>query len=260
MLRKLAAIANMSSMSPAKKAILGLTGLGAAGLGIKGYLDSVSMPPSDELLMMDLPTIPEDKFAATRNDAVTSDTSLYPTSRLDVPSPAIGASYNDMFGTKSLNPTPYLPSSAPSGESYNPSSEAPSVTGNKATSSGKACGIKNASFLEGGILPAAVGGVGGYLVGEHFVAPYFAHQQAAIAEQIAQGQSALATAARNQRLSPIIAAAAGALLLSWLLSSNKKEEVKAHLGGSGAYSGGMQGFDPDEQKPVFSTEQKRLRY
>jgi hypothetical protein len=260
MSRKLAAIANLKALSPAKKVLLGATGLGAAGLGIENYLDSVSMPPSDELLMMDLPSVPEDKSAAVRNDAVSADTSLYPTSRSEIPSPPIGMSYNDMFGTRSTNPTPYLPSAAPSGESSNPRSEAVSATGSKQTSSGKAQGIKNASFMEGGILPAALGGIGGYMVGEHFIAPHFARQQAAIAEQMAKGQTMLDAAVRNQRLSPILAAAAGAILLSLLLSSHKKQEVREHMGGpGGSVPMDLQGFDPHEQR-AFSVDQRNIGY
>lgn len=260
MFRKLAAIANLKTLSPAKKLLLGAGGLGAAGAGIKNYLESVSMPPSEELLMMDLPGIPEDKVGALVNDIPRANTAMTPAPTPKVPTPPLGMDARDMFGTKSTNPTPGLSSAAPSGESSNPRSEAVSATGSKQTSSGKPQGIKNASFMEGGILPAAVGGIGGYLVGEHYVAPYFARQQAHIAEQIAQGQSALATAARNQRISPILAAAAGALLLSWLLSGNKKEEVREHLGGpGGAYPMDLQGFNPNEQKP-FSTDQRHPGY
>jgi hypothetical protein len=210
--------------------------------------------------MMDLPTVPEDKLGTLVNDIPEANTAMIPAPRPKVPASPIGMDYRDMFGTKSTNPTPGLSSAAPSGESSNPRSEAVSATGSKQTSSGKPQGIKNASFMDNGILPAAVGGVGGYLVGEHFVAPYFARQQAHIAEQIAQGQAALATAARNQKVSPILAAAAGALLLYWLMSGNKKQEVREHLGGpGGAYPMDLQGFNPNEQKP-FSTDQRHPGY
>lgn len=223
---KLAVIANLRAMSMPKKVLLGTGGLGAAGLGIKSYLDSVSMPPSDELLMMDLPDIPEDKTGSSPKDNIDKDV------------------LDGMFSSVSS-----------SGGSTAPMSEAPSVTGNKATSSAKG-GVKNASFLDDGILPAAAGGVGGYLIGQHLIAPHFARQQVAIAEQIAQGQSALSAAARNQRISPILAAAAGALLLSWLLSNtNKKREVKEHLGGSGNYREGLQGYDPHDRQE-FTTDNR----
>jgi hypothetical protein len=258
MFRKLAAIANLKTMPVPKKAILGLGGLGAAGLGIKSYMDSVSMPPSEELLMMDLPVVPEDKAAALVNEPPGLNASMFSTSVEPLPSTPIGMDERDMYGTVSLNPTPNVASSAPSGESDAPMSEAPSVTGNKGTSSARG-GVKNASFLDEGILPAAAGGIGGFLIGEHFIAPHFARQQAAIAEQIAQGQSAMATAARNQRISPILAAAAGALLLSWLLSNkDKKQEIKNSVGNQ--YHEGMQGFDPQEQRQVFSQGSRHLGY
>jgi len=241
MFRKLAAIANLKSLGPVKKTLLGLGGLGAAGLGIREYLDSVSMPPSDELLMMDLPSVPgeeEGKEAALVNDIPAAKTDMVPAPMPKVPAPSI----------------------APSGESSNPRSEAVSVTGSKQTSSGKAQGTKNAAFLGGGILPAAVGGIGGYLAGEHFLAPYFAHQQTAIAEQLSHGEQALATAARNQSISPILAAAAGALLLSWLLSSSKEEKVRESMGGKGEYASGLQGFNPEEQKHLSSGPSRSQGY
>jgi hypothetical protein len=261
--RKLAVIANLKSLGPVKKTLLGLGGLGAAGLGIREYLDSVSMPPSDELLMMDLPSVPgeeEGKEAALVNDIPAANTAMTPAPVPKVPAPPIGMNAKDMFGTKSTNPTPLLSSAAPSGESSNPRSEAVSATGSKQTSSGKAQGIKNAAFLGGGILPAAVGGIGGYLAGEHFLAPYFAHQQTAIAEQLSHGEQALATAARNQSISPILAAAAGALLLSWLLAGNKEEKVRESMGGKGEYATGLQGFNPEEQKHLSSGSPHSLGY
>jgi hypothetical protein len=215
------------------------------------------------LLMMDLPGVPgeeEGKEAALVNDIPAANTAMTPAPVPKVPAPPIGVAARDMFGTKSTNPTPSLSSAAPSGESSNPRSEAVSVTGSKQTSSGKAQGIKNAAFLSGGILPAAVGGIGGYLAGEHFLAPYFAHQQTAIAEQLSHGQQALATAARNQSISPILAAAAGALLLSWLLSSSKEEKVRESMGGKADYSSGLQGFNPEEQKQLPSNSTRFLGY
>lgn len=264
MFRKLAVIANLKALGPARKALLGLGGLGATGLGIKEYLDSVSMPPSDELLMMDLPKVPgeggDDKEAALVNDIPAANTAMTPAPMPKVPAPPVGMDSRDMFGTKSTHPTPQLQSAAPSGESSNPRSEAISATGSKATSSGRASGLKNASFLDHGVLPAAAGGIGGYLLGEHFLAPYFARQQTAIAEQLSHGQQALATAARNQSISPILAAAAGALLLSWLLSGNKKEEVRESMGGKADYSSGLQGFNPEEQKHLPSNQPRFLGY
>ena len=225
MSRKLAAIANLKRLSLPRKAVIGLGGMGAAGLGIKNYLDSFSMPPTDELLMMDLPEIPEDKSAALVNDIPRASTQMLPAPMPRVPTPRV----------------------EPSGETSNPFSKNVSVTGNTATSQA-GTGVKNASFLGGGLLPAAAGGVGGYLIGEHLIAPHFVRQQAAIAEQIAQGQTAMAAAARNSRISPILAAAAGALLLSWLLSDSgkKREEIKG-------YTGGLQGFNPEDQQ-AFSAD------
>ena len=252
---KLAVIANLRALPVAKKVALGVGGLGAAGLGIKNYMDSVETPPSDELLMMDLSPVPEDKFAALVNDIPAANTAMRPAPTPSVPTPPIGMDSRDMYGTKSTNPTPYLSSGAASGESSNPRSEAISATGNKATSSGRG-GVKNAAFLEGGLLPAAAGGIGGYLLGEHLIAPHFARQQVAIAEQIAQGQAAMAGAARNQRISPILAAAAGALFLTWLLShTNKKRELHEGLGGPGSYAGGLQGFNPEDRQG-FSTDNR----
>jgi len=183
--------------------------------------------PSDEMLMMGEHEVPEDKSATMLKEIPTTITD-----------DALGGMFSDAGGSP--------------GGSAAPMSEAPSATGNKATSSAKG-GVKNASIMDGGILPAALGGIGGYIVGEHFIAPHFARQQAAIAEQIAQGQSAMATAARNQKISPILAAAAGALLLSWLLSDSakRKQEVKDSMGGAGNYSSGLQGFDPDERVPLM---------
>jgi hypothetical protein len=260
MFRKLAIIANHHK-APTKKPVEVPEELGEAGLGIRNYLESIEDPLSDELLMMGHHEIPEDKTAALVNNMRRgSNTSMSPSSSTPaLPSPPIGMDPRDMFGTTSLNPTPRLQSAAPSGETTQPFSESISATGNKPTSSARG-GVKNASFLDSGILPAAVGGIGGYIVGEHFIAPHFIRQQAAIAEQLSHGQSALAAAARNQRISPILAAAAGALLLSWLLSdSSKKKAVKDSMGGTGNYAEGLQGFDPNDRQS-FTVDNRHPGY
>jgi len=233
MFRKLAVIANLRALTAPQR--ITLDRHSASDLGIKHYLDSIS-EPSEELLMMGGHEIPEDKSAAMRKEIPTNITDN-----------ALDGMFSSAAGS--------------TGGSTAPMSEAPSVTGSKATSSAKG-GVKNASALDSGILPAALGGIGGYIVGEHFIAPHFARQQVAIAEQIAQGQSAMATAARNQRISPILAAAAGALLLSWLLSDSakRKQEVKDSMGGAGNYSSGLQGFDPYERVPLMPGHNRPVGY
>lgn len=239
MYRKLAAIANLRTASaPRSSSTSGglLRKTGAAELGVQRYLDAVETPPSEDLLMMGEPEVAADEYAEPAKE---------------IPTTITDNALDGMFSSAGGSP----------GGSQAPMSEAVSATGSKATSSAKG-GVKNASFMEGGILPAALGGIGGYIVGEHFIAPHFARQQAAIAEQIAQGQSAMATAARNQRISPILAAAAGALLLSWLLSDSakKKQEVRDSMGGAGNYAAGLQGFDPYERVPLMPAPNRPVGY
>lgn len=115
------------------------------------------------------------------------------------------------------------------------------------------------SFMDEGISPLlglGAGGLGGYALGQRVISPLLKRQENKILKQMRTGEMIVDKLRKGQRLAPILASAAGAILLASLATKKAKENERQRISDLlmyqqlGLLPGGEAGFLPQQQMPV----------
>lgn len=119
--------------------------------------------------------------------------------------------------------------------------------------------MEKKSLMDEGISPllgAGAGGLGGFVLGQNVIGPLLKRQENKILRQMQTGEQIVNKLRQGQRLAPILASAAGALLLASLAAKKAKENERQRISDLLLYQqlGQMQGADagflPQQQMPV----------
>jgi len=247
-LRRFWAGRNAFGKWPNRLALLG--GLGAAGLGIRAYLNANKSPelPADDAI------VEYWKGAGYVEDIASTPR---PVSQPKVSPP----STKPPSALASSTRTPGAPGApSPGAEGISGGSPSPEGGGLKAGSFQRRL-QKQADDSIFPLVAGGAGGVGGFMLADKLLNPYLKNRENALLKEIAQKQVAVDRLRGAQKFSPFGAAAAGAILLAALAAAKaRKSEAERQQAYNviqnplQAYDPSGAGFYPDQQVPVGSPQ------